>query len=65
MPAAPSSAIIHPDRGGGWRSEAVGEPAERGGGVDAFSGEERVEFGDHGRAGAGEEPFAELQQLGG
>jgi hypothetical protein len=49
----------------GGEAEAVGEPAQRGGGVHAFGYEERVEFGDHGRAGVGEEPFAELQQLGG
>jgi hypothetical protein len=34
-------------------------------GVDAFGDEERMEFGDHGRAGGGEEPFAELEQFGG
>jgi len=33
--------------------------------VDAFGYEERAELGKHGRAGVGEEPFAELQQLGG
>jgi hypothetical protein len=49
----------------GGEAEAVGEPADRGGGVNPFSGEERVEFGDHAQPGSGEEPFAELQQLGG
>ena len=49
--------------GGG--AKAVGEPAQRGGGVHAFGYEERAELGEHGRAGGGEEPFAELQQLGG
>jgi hypothetical protein len=49
----------------GGEAEAVGEPAQRGGGVHAFGGEERVQFGKHGRTGVGEEPFAELQQLGG
>jgi hypothetical protein len=40
-------------------------PAQRGGGVRTFGSEERAELGKHGRAGGGEEPFAQLQQLGG
>jgi hypothetical protein len=49
----------------GGQAEAAGEPAQRGGGVHTLGGEERVEFGDHGRAGVGEEPFAKLQLPGG
>jgi hypothetical protein len=49
----------------GGEAKAVGEPAQRGGRVHAFGHEERAELGEHGRAGGGEEPFAELQLLGG
>ena len=33
----------------GSQAEAAGEPAQRGGGMRTLGGEERVEFGDHGR----------------
>jgi hypothetical protein len=49
----------------GSEGATVGEPAQRGGGVNAIGDEERMEIGDHGRAGGGEEPFAKLGQFGG
>jgi len=47
----------------GGEAEAGGDPSPRGR-VHAFGGEEGVKFSEHSRAGGGEAPFAELDQLG-